>query len=88
MVEKAKKAKSKIKFEDHYVEADVAFYCCNNEVYRSVKDLCNALTNMNENTFSYHVNAEKNDFYNCQVESTRAARVKNSHGSFFDTVYS
>lgn len=40
------------------------FWCNNGEALSNLKDLKNALVNMNEETFSHHVNQEKNDFSN------------------------
>lgn len=38
------------------------FWVNNGPVLRNVKDLADALKNMSEESFAYHVNAEKNDF--------------------------
>ena len=40
------------------------FYFNSGEVASSVSDLANVLKNISDETFSYHCNKEKNDFYN------------------------
>jgi hypothetical protein len=54
----------KEKIEDRYVVAELAFYCCDNNVYFNLSQLCDGLNKMSNDTFSFHVNNEKNDFYN------------------------
>jgi len=39
-----------------------SFWVNNGPILRNLKDLKDALLNMNQETFSYHVNKEKNDF--------------------------
>lgn len=41
-----------------------AFYCCNGQIYFNLKDLCEGLRNMSDETFAYHCNKYKNDFRN------------------------
>jgi len=38
------------------------FFSVNGEVYKNLSDLSLAIKNMSKDTFSYHVNEEKNDF--------------------------
>ena len=40
------------------------FYSIDGKVFTSIEDLLNGLKNMTEDTFRYHLNNEKNDFYN------------------------
>lgn len=39
-----------------------SFWVNNGPILKNLKDLKNALLNMNKETFGYHVNKEKNDF--------------------------
>lgn len=39
-----------------------SFWVNNGPILRNLKDLKDALLNMNKETFGYHVNKEKNDF--------------------------
>lgn len=39
-----------------------SFWVNNGPILKNLKDLKDALLNMNKETFSYHVNKEKNDF--------------------------
>jgi hypothetical protein len=39
-----------------------SFWINNGPVLRNIKDLADALGNMSDESFAYHVNAEKNDF--------------------------
>ena len=40
------------------------FWCCDGRVLSNLHDLQKAMKEMREETFRYHVNKEKNDFYN------------------------
>ena len=40
------------------------FYANDGQVFTSLEDLFTGITEMSEETFLYHVNKEKNDFYN------------------------
>ena len=40
------------------------FYVCNGNELNDLKELLNELYLMDNSTFSFHVNSEKNDFYN------------------------
>jgi hypothetical protein len=40
------------------------FYVCDGTVVRTINELPDALRNMNPDSFSFHVNEQKNDFYN------------------------
>lgn len=61
-VKKTKPSTKKI--EDKYVIAELAFYCCDNNIYFSLKQLFEGLGQMSDDTFNFHVNNSKNDFYN------------------------
>lgn len=39
-----------------------SFWINNGPILKNIKDLADALANMSEELFAYHVNAEKNDF--------------------------
>lgn len=45
-------------------EESKAFFVCNGHVLKSLQDLDSELEGINEADFLYHVNNEKNDFYN------------------------
>jgi hypothetical protein len=57
------------------------FYVCDGTVIKSLHELPDALRNMNPETFSCHVNEQKNDFYNWIKDvfehSSLARNVKN-----------
>jgi hypothetical protein len=40
------------------------FYCCDGSIYRDLAELAAGLSAMTEETFSYHSNAERQDFCN------------------------
>lgn len=46
------------------VPDEKAFYVNDGKVLRNIRDLPGALVDMAENTYSFHVNKEKNDFRN------------------------
>jgi hypothetical protein len=47
------------KVPDEYV-----FWCCDNRKFTDMKELVEGLNTMSDDTYTYHVNAEKNDFCN------------------------
>jgi hypothetical protein len=53
-----------LKVKDKIVPAEVAFYCFDGRVYYCLRELCNGLNEMSQDTFNFHVNHKKNDFYN------------------------
>jgi hypothetical protein len=46
------------------VPQEYVFWCCDGRILKNLRELCDALSAMSDDTFSYHVNAAKNDFYN------------------------
>jgi hypothetical protein len=46
------------------VPADKVFWCHDGKVLTNIAELADALRNMSEDTYRYHVNADKNDFAN------------------------
>ena len=46
------------------VPGEYVFYLNDGRILRNMEDLRNALNNMTEELYSYHVNSEKNDFSN------------------------
>lgn len=46
------------------VPEEYVFWCHDGRILRNMKDLAEALEIMSDETFSHHVNAEKNDFAN------------------------
>jgi len=54
--------KTKQKLATINAENELCFWINNGPILRNLKDLKNALKKINEETFKYHVNKEKNDF--------------------------
>ncbi len=54
--------KTKQKLAAINAENELCFWINNGPILRNLKDLKNALKKINEETFKYHVNKEKNDF--------------------------
>jgi hypothetical protein len=52
----------KIKKEMMNVEGEMCFWVNNGPVLKNMNELYDALKNMDQNIFDYHVNSEKNDF--------------------------
>jgi len=50
------------KFKDFHVEGQEAFYCCDGSVFYCLEDLRNALADMPNDVYAYHVTDKKNDF--------------------------
>ena len=46
------------------IEGDKAFYVCNGVVLRNLQETSNCLNILDNKIFEFHVNKEKNDFYN------------------------
>jgi hypothetical protein len=46
------------------VPQEHVFWCCDGRILKNLRDLCDALGGMSDDTFAYHVNAAKNDFHN------------------------
>ncbi|HII29611.1 hypothetical protein COT48_06240 [Candidatus Woesearchaeota archaeon CG08_land_8_20_14_0_20_47_9] len=46
------------------VPADKSFWLCTNKYLRNLKELAEALVDIDNDTFRYHVNRDKNDFEN------------------------
>ncbi|MFA6096652.1 MAG: hypothetical protein WC788_03435 [Candidatus Paceibacterota bacterium] len=46
------------------VDGDLCFWINNGPALRNMKDLSDALKNISEESYAYHVNSEKNDFAN------------------------
>ena len=44
------------------VPEDHSFWCCDGRIFRNMRDLMVGLASMSGDTFSYHLNHEKNDF--------------------------
>ncbi|MCL5010851.1 MAG: hypothetical protein M1127_01410 [Patescibacteria group bacterium] len=38
------------------------FWCCDGQIFKSIKELSGGLAKMPESTFKYHANEQKNDF--------------------------
>ena len=64
MAKKAKKAikKSKAKPCACDVQPEYAFWMCDGRILKNLCELNEALDQMNDDVFRYHVNTEKNDF--------------------------
>ncbi len=60
---KTKKSKKSSKIIKNVPE-DKRFWLCDGRVLKNLKELESALRNMSKGTYDYHVNKEKNDFYN------------------------
>ena len=61
-IRKVEKAQQKQVVKD--VPAENYFYMCNGKVLRNLKELRDELNSMDEGSFRYHVNEQKNDFAN------------------------
>ena len=46
------------------VPEDKRFWVCDGSVIKNIDELINTLRSMNDDIFRYHVNENKNDFYN------------------------
>jgi hypothetical protein len=46
------------------ITPDKFFYSNDGKVFTSIEDLITGVNEMSEETFAYHFNKEKNDFYN------------------------
>lgn len=59
------------------INADDAhlFWVEGNGALRNLKDLAESLRNMSDDTFTHHVNAEKNDFANWVTEILQDSRL-------------
>lgn len=55
-------AKNEKKFDLMSVEGDLCFWINNGPVVKNLRELRDALLNINEESFKFHVNKEKNDF--------------------------
>ncbi|MBU4422043.1 hypothetical protein KKB41_03770 [Patescibacteria group bacterium] len=55
-------AKKTEKLELVQADENSSFWINNGPILKNIKDLADALKNMSEELFAYHVNAEKNDF--------------------------
>lgn len=62
MGSKKKGAKTKTLISAYEAAGDKAFYMMNGKVVTKLIDLANTIENTDDNTFGYHVNAQKNDF--------------------------
>lgn len=54
------------------------FYSNDGRVFSSIDDLFRGLKEMNEETFFYHLNKEKNDFYNWILYVFKESELANS----------
>lgn len=61
---KKKVTKKTTKIKDKFVVSELAFYCCDNKIFYNLNELADGLLNMSNDTYSFHVNELKNDFYN------------------------
>lgn len=46
------------------VSDDTAFWVANGPVFRNLEDMANGLQTLDDAQFAFHVNNDKNDFYN------------------------
>jgi hypothetical protein len=46
------------------VPQEYVFWCCDGRILKNLRELCDALGAMSDDTFAYHVNEAKNDFHN------------------------
>jgi len=53
------------------VDGELCFWVNNGPALRNIKDLSDALKNMSEDSFAYHVNDEKNDFANWTMNALK-----------------
>jgi hypothetical protein len=77
----AKKSQVKKILGEKSVGIDTAFYCCDRRTFYSIKELRDALSDMSDDVFKYHVNDQKNDFYNWVLyvfqEGALASEIQN-----------
>lgn len=53
------------------VEGEQCFWVNNGPALRNLKDLSDALKNMSDDSYSYHVNPDKNDFANWTLNALK-----------------
>jgi hypothetical protein len=91
-----KKAKKLKTYKDLRVTADMAFYVCDGQVFYTISELRDGLKLMEKGVFDFHVNKEKNDFYNwikhvfqydtLATEVKRAKTAKGIHKILIKTI--
>lgn len=66
------------------VEPEKIFWLCDGRTLKNLNELANALENMDDNVWNYHVNTDKNDFANwienvfeCKSLASAIRKVKN-----------
>ncbi len=59
------------------VPEEFVFWCNDGRVLRNLLELKDALTTMSDETYTYHVNAEKNDFANWVKDIIGDTRLAN-----------
>ena len=62
MASKKDGPKTKTKTNKLCAEGHTCFFCCNGEVFSSVKELHKALKTMDDETFAHHCNEQRCDF--------------------------
>lgn len=55
-----------------------AFYVCDGSVFNNLRELSDGLKRMSDESFSQHVNTEKNDFHNWIRDVFQEAKLANS----------
>jgi hypothetical protein len=53
------------------------FWCTDGQIFRNIKDLSEGLSNMSDETFVYHSNAEKHDFSNWLMDVLGEEKLAN-----------
>ncbi len=59
------------------VPDEFVFYCCDGTIFRNMRELRDGLASMSEETYVYHVNAGKNDFYRWTLDIIRDEKLAN-----------
>jgi hypothetical protein len=71
MVKKAPTKTSTKKRNSQFTEKvpdEYVFWCCDNRKFADMKELVEGLNTMSDDTYTFHVNGEKNDFYNWVID--------------------
>ena len=60
------------------VPEENVFWCCDGQVFKDITQLAEGLKKMTDESFSYHCNMEKNDFYRWVKDVIKDSDMANS----------